>query len=319
MAAVMGTDQPSSTYPSGSTLENAMTTKIVLAAVLFTILPACSVEEALETDAATVSPETAELQALNPNLPTADSSCPEFKDGYVEFHPANMPPRQVRIYMDPTARNKNGPLVLFWHGSGQQPEQAVTQAFNQQEVDTILSEGGIIAAPAEDKDAEHTWFIVGSGRMDDFRLADNVVACAAKKVGINPKRIHSVGSSAGALHTTKMSYMRSNYIASVVTYSGGLHSDNLENQNPANKFAAMIQHGGPTDIVNGFHFMEASEAYHDDLEKTGHFSLICNHGGGHGIPSNVSGVWKFLNDHPFGAKETYPGGLPDVFPDYCKR
>lgn len=74
----------------------------------------------------------------------------------------------------------------------------------------------------------------------DLRVADEIVACVAARVGIDPRRIHSVGHSAGALHTTQMSFHRSAWLASVVTFSGGLGATAPTDQELANKLAALI-------------------------------------------------------------------------------
>lgn len=300
--------------------------KKVLATVLIAALPACVAEEASDTDAQFVETPSTVTAALDKptDLPTPGGACPEFNDGYATFHPSGMAPRRVRLYMSPAAKTKNGPLIFYWHGTSASPEQAIdgggyTGGFGPDQLNDIKDQGGIIAAPEHDPDAgQWPWFFVGSdSRLDDLRVADEVVACAVKKVGINTSRIHSIGFSAGGLQTTQMSYRRSNYIASVATYSGG-YMRPMPNKDPSNKFAAMIFYGGPGDFV-GMSFQDASNKYHQDLKDAGHFSLICNHNGGHSIPPQHGGVWQFFQDHPYGVKNSYPGGLPAGIPDYCQR
>jgi hypothetical protein len=90
------------------------------------------------------------------------------------------------------------------------------------------------------------------------------------------------------------------------------------NQDPNNKFAAMIFHGGATDeVIIGF--QQISEQYQADLEGKGHFAFICDHGGGHTIPVDARpSVWEFLQAHPFGTQPSpYAGSLPASFPSYC--
>ena len=49
-------------------------------------------------------------------------------------------------------------------------------------------------------------------------------ACAMQEVGFDPRKIHSAGYSAGAMHTAYASFRRSSYLASVASYSGGIIS-----------------------------------------------------------------------------------------------
>ncbi|MGB1278020.1 MAG: hypothetical protein ACPG77_19905, partial [Nannocystaceae bacterium] len=133
------------------------------------------------------------------------------------------------------------------------------------------------------------------------------------------ERIHSIGMSAGGLQTSQMSYRRSSYIASVVTYSGGIFAGVPPYENPENKFGAMIYHGGPSDIVV-ISFQDASEMYRENIQQNGNFAFICDHGDGHtipqdGVPSSVDFLW----DHPWGeVPSPYENGLPDSFPGYCE-
>jgi predicted esterase len=128
-----------------------------------------------------------------------------------------------------------------------------------------------------------------------------------------------VGFSAGAIHTVQLSYRRSGYIASVVTYSGA-KSPSIPDQDPGNKLAAMIFHGGPGDRVV-VSFQMGSEAFKADLTAAGRFAVICNHGLGHRIPTAATGsVWRFLQDHPHGATPSpWARALPAGLPAYCMR
>jgi predicted esterase len=156
----------------------------------------------------------------------------------------------------------------------------------------------------------------------DQRLMDEIVACAVSKVGIDVRRIHATGMSAGGLKTAQVSLRRSGYLASVVVYSGGLtEGDMPPDQDPTNPIAAMILYGGATDIspVDGINYTQASRAYRDLLVSNGRFAFLCNHGGGHSVPSDSqASAWRFLQDHPFGTKPSpYAMQLPNGFLRYC--
>ncbi|MBM4358775.1 MAG: hypothetical protein FJ096_11790 [Deltaproteobacteria bacterium] len=285
-----------------------------LLASSFLVLVGCSSSEApsLEPDDRTL--RTAPLAEF---LPEASGTCPELEDGYVTFAPAGLPPRRVRLWFDPAVTTP-GPLLFYWHGMGSKPEEA-TYGLGTDTLDALRAKGGIVAAPEHDPAAgQFPWFLTtGAGREDDLLVADEVLACVRAKRGVDLRRIHSVGMSAGGLQTTQFSYRRSGYVASVVTYSGGkvgFPSD----QDPMNPFAAMIVHGGPKDIVI-LKFMDTSLAYHADLTETGRFSFVCGHTLGHKIPMDArASVGVFLDAHPFGTSPSpYASGLPAGFPAYC--
>jgi predicted esterase len=251
-------------------------------------------------------------------LPKATGACPELTEGKITVSPDGKP-RDVQIWISDAAVEKDGPLVFYWHGTGSSPVLEPPYGLGEQNVAAILAEGGIVAAPFHDPDAgSFPWYLTtGSGAEDDLRVADEVLACAIEKVGVDLRRIHSIGMSAGGLHTTQMSWRRSGYLASVVTYSGG-ELTKPDVQDPSNKFAAMIFHGGATDTVI-IDFQPISEKYRDTLSADGHFAFVCDHGLGHDIPTDaVDSVHRFFQDHPFGTEPSpYAGGLPEGFPSYC--
>ena len=251
-------------------------------------------------------------------LPAATGSCPDFVGGDVTFAPAGIAPRDVRIWVGDNPTAQDGPLVFYWHGTGSNPGE-VAFGLSNDVVDQITAAGGVVAAPYHDPAAgTFPWFLTaGGGPEDDLILADEILACAIEKVGIDLRRIHVSGMSAGGLQTTQHSYRRSGYIASVAPYSGG-RIGTPPQQEEQNKFAAMIFHGGPQDVVV-VNFQTLSESYRDDLRSKGHFAFICNHNMQHTIPQDAQpSVWQFFQDHPFGTQPSpYEGALPAGFPSYC--
>jgi len=301
--------------------------KRVLAAALIVSVSACGGEEGGEWSGVEdrhpepLSGTNASLAQPSPTfIPKPTGPCPEFQEGTLTFQPAGIPARAVRIWMSDAAKTLDGPLVFYWHGTGSQPTEAST-GIGTTQINAIKAQGGIVAAPAHDPSSgTFPWFYVTStSRDDDLRVADEVLACAIQKVGINVSRIHSMGMSAGGLNTTQMSYRRSGYIASVATYSGGKVST-IPTQDPTNKFAAMIFHGGASDQVV-INFQTASQTYSSDLKSKSQFAMLCNHGNGHTIPTDArAAVWQFLQAHPFGTVPSpYAGGLPSSMPAYCQR
>lgn len=250
-------------------------------------------------------------------VPKATGACPDFAQGKATFTPDGAA-RDVLLWVDPEkAQAMDGPLVFFWHGAGGDPSEAPYALGSA--IDAITAMGGVVAAPYHDPaNTQLPWALcLGGNDESDLRVADEVLACAVEKVGVDMRRIHSVGFSAGAMNTEQFAARRSGYLASIVAYSGA-RLGNVNEQDPDNKYPAMIFYGGPNDqvIIN---FADASQKYHDDLTADGHFSFLCNHNKGHTVPSDGrASAWQFLLDHPFGTQpEPYASGLPAGFPSYC--
>jgi poly(3-hydroxybutyrate) depolymerase len=249
-------------------------------------------------------------------LPKASKPCPAITEGQVTFLGV-----KVRIWVGKKPATTKGPLILYWHGTGTAPTEA-TFGLGQKNIDAIKAQGGLVAAPkgptglAGAKTGGIVW------TSGDFALADEIVACALKRVGIDTRRIHSMGMSAGGLHTAQLSYTRAGYLASVTTYSGGLIPilPPPASQDPTNKLPAMIMHGGDKDTMGTFSFKASSERYLKALRGKGHFAFICDHGQGHWLPpGGGAAAWRFFTDHPWGTSPSpYRAGLPSAIPSYCK-
>lgn len=262
--------------------------------------------------------EPAEVTGPDKYIPEPSGACPEFKEGTLEFE-VDGKSRRAEVWMSDEAKSQDGPLIFFWHGMGSTPQDAMI--FSQQ-LSAIKAQGGILVGPYAGTSPAPAmgmpWYLTtGSGEHLDMRLADEIVACANEKVGIDTKRIHSTGFSAGALNSVQFSMLRSGYVASMASWSGGLMG-NPEVQDSGNKYAAFLFHGGVNDtqIIN---FKNVTEAYEKELTGAGHFSIVCDHGGGHSYPQGTAAnVWQFLQDHPYGtAPSPYAEKLPAAFPSYC--
>lgn len=257
-----------------------------------------------------------------PLIPQPTGTCPAIANGDVTFAPAGMPPRKVNLALDP-AKIGHGPLILYWYATGSSTQEAAYSLGATEAA--IIGAGGIVATPYADASAgSFEWFIVNqSAKLDDFVLADEVVACLAQAHAIDSTHIHSMGMSAGALQTTAVSFLRAEYIASVATYSGGVPPGfTPTNGDPANRFAALIFDGGTSDNVFSVDFKAASEMYKSMLDAAGHFTAICDHGKGHAIPLDAApSVAMFFAANGFGAWPSpyVASGLPASFPSYCAR
>jgi hypothetical protein len=252
-------------------------------------------------------------------IPKRRGVCPTFASGMVTVRPTSSIARQARVWISDAAAKLDGPLVFYWYGTNGSPAQA-EQALGRDSIAAILALGGMVVAPVHDPAAGvWPWFLVSGAQDTDLQVADELLACAVETVGVDQRRIHSVGFSAGAIQTIQMSYRRSGYIASVVTFSGA-KAPGIPDQDPSNKFAALIFHGGANDQVV-VSFQEGSQQYKTELAASGRFSLICDHGLGHRIPPAApTSAWPFLRDHPFGTTPSpYARTLPSSVPDYCRR
>jgi poly(3-hydroxybutyrate) depolymerase len=249
-------------------------------------------------------------------IPRPRGACPKFAAGMITVRPGSIT-RQARVWISEAADTLDGPLVFYWYGTNGTPAQA-EQAIGREAIAAIVALGGMVVAPVHDPAAgTWPWYLVSGAQDLDLQVADELVACAVATVGVDQRRIHSIGFSAGAIQTVQMSYRRSGYLASVITYSGA-KTPGIPDQDPRNKLAAMIFHGGANDRVV-ISFQEGSERYRSELTAAGRFSLICNHGLGHRIPpAAAQSAWPFLRDHPFGTDPSpYATARPATVPSYC--
>lgn len=254
------------------------------------------------------------------SLPRVTGECPSFTSGVATFRPKGInKARLAQLWVGPHAKRKDGPVVFYWHGAGMNPAESILGLGGI--LKKVMDLGGVVVAPFHDPEAGlFPWFLADvfeGRRLDDLLLADEILACAIQEIGVDIRRIHTLGFNAGALQSTQMSYRRSSYIASSVAYSGGLVVDKPPADDPGNRFSSMIIHGGPADLMV-VPFQVTSERYYRALRENGQFGFICNHMLSHIIPPGVHGsVWRFLQDHPYGVKSPYQEGLPSEFPRYC--
>ncbi|MEZ4295977.1 MAG: hypothetical protein R3B70_13460 [Polyangiaceae bacterium] len=249
-------------------------------------------------------------------LPAVTGACPDFTEGTITVSPDGKS-RDLRLWISDAAASLDGPIVFFWHGVGGSPNDAL-YALGTPVIDEIKALGGMVIAPVHDPDAgTFPWYLTTGGTNDsDIRVMDEALACAIQKVGVDLRHIHSTGFSAGAMNTTQVGWWRSGYIASVVTFSGA-QIGTPPDQDPENKFPAMVVHGGAATSSSSSSAPERE--VRPSLKDEGHFAFICDHGKGHTVPTDIrQPAWQFLQDHPFGQQpEPYAEALPAGFPSYC--
>lgn len=242
-------------------------------------------------------------------LPQPKGTCAPFTTGDMTFNG-----QKFKVWAGAPA---HGPLVIYWYATFSSVAE-VTSGLGQAAINEITSQGGVVAAMyATSKTGTNTgdnvWY------TGDFDYSDEVVACAIQQQHIDTRHIHATGFSAGGLQSGWMAFARSNYIASVVTYSGGSITTTL--QDPGNVPSVMCQHGTKGQDLVGIDFSDASHSLESAIQGKGGFALDCDHGGGHMIPAaDVPATWHFMKDHPYkSAKpDAYVAGIPAGFPSYCK-
>jgi predicted esterase len=278
-------------------------------------------------------------------LPPASGPCPGFVDGELctqdgislicTFEPEGEPARQVRLWLPEVAADDDleSPVVFYFHGMGSQAAAAVqVYGLTESGVAKINSEGGIVVALEKEEGRQTTqtmqpWktavldgsFEPEEDRFDDMTVMDEVLACLEEKVGVNSRRIHATGMSAGGLMTTNLIYRRNGYLASLAPFSGGVQGL-PEEQDPGRRAPVMYSWGGESDIAVGQDFNQYAGDSIERLSMNGNFLFTCNHGEGHTLPAAMPApMWEFFKSHPFGENpEPYADGLPDgVFPDFC--
>ena len=255
------------------------------------------------------------------DLPSVTGECPAFVSGDVIFAPSALSEtRKAKLWISSAANSLDGPIVIYWHGTSSSPDEAES-GIGADQIQAILDLGGMVLAPyASPESTPWPWFRVEGYRMDDMILMDEMIACAGMTVGIDVRRIYTVGFSAGAINAIQAGYLRSNYVAALVSYSGGLvpWMEVPAPQEEDNMYASMVIHGGVTDVAV-VQINEISEDYHNAMLAAGHYSTICDHGGGHAIPiDSQPSALQFLLDHAYrDDPDPYASGLPPEFIEYC--
>lgn len=260
------------------------------------------------TDAGGDPPAPVSGDAPDPSkLPKVSGSCPDLKDGTITIGGA-----KVAI----TVGSKPGPVYLYFHGTGTSPgeiNQGIPGAAS-----SVKTEGGISASwDTSNNMGTNTGTIWYTGDMD---AADQLIACGIEKGLVDTKRIHVAGYSAGGLETGAFVVGRSQYVASVIVYSGG---------KPFGVFGAVGSGGGVPSMVGahgaagsdslGIDFGSATPALGNEVVKAGGFAIDCDDGGGHITISRLGLGGKaldFFKAHPWGVRPWT--AVPSGWPSNCK-
>lgn len=251
---------------------------------------------------------------LLPIIPPVSGECPSFTSGTKTIMGLTGISFQVGAKVEgaPT-----GALVFYWHGTG----SSSFEGNRFPGISELMSTGGVFVAFARSSGTGGDCSGTGTFSQDDFKIADQIVACAVQDHNIDARRIYATGCSAGGLFAGCMAIERSSYLAATVPNSGGITIGYGPTQDPTRIPAVMTMHGGPGDVVI-VTFSETSKAYDSFMLKKGSPMVInCNHGGGHcGAPGALyESGWQFMKDHSFGTNPSpYKDGLPMGFHSSCE-
>jgi predicted esterase len=255
-------------------------------------------------------------------LPTVRGRCPELtRSATYTFGDPRMRTLSVDIYIKPDALESPTPrpLILYFHGLGSNPNEVMT-GLGQEIIEAVTNLGGVVASFRAKLCAscgltdDVAWYV------EDDAVVDQVVACALEQSRVDPRRIHAMGFSAGAMHSLHLALARSDYIASVISYSGGRINLNAETpQDPSNRVPVLLAYGRVGLDYAGLDFPTLSLQWYDKFKAMGWYTMLCDHQGGHAIPGElVPQAIRFLLDHTYKFEpEMYSGGVPGVFPSYC--
>ena len=241
----------------------------------------------------------------------ATEACPQLTTGSV-----TVLGQSVSIFAG-TKGSTPAPILFYWHGTGSSAVEAQSEMGTQ--ITEITGEGGLVASfstslgTGQDT-GDAVWY------TDDFKMCDQILACAVQQLNIDLHQVYTAGCSAGGLQAGAMVYARSSYLAAAMPNSGGINFPGAFQFENAHIPALITTHGAMgTDVVI-IDFSTASLNECMDVKAKGGFAVDCNHGGTHcGAPPNdIAAQWQFCKDHPFGVSpEPYKGGLPSSFPSYC--
>ncbi|MBC8073758.1 MAG: hypothetical protein IAG13_35890 [Deltaproteobacteria bacterium] len=267
--------------------------------------------------------------APTPPAPPAYSGgvCPMLQAGYNTGFIAGGLAREFALIL-PSDVDDTGtyPLMFAWYHISGNAMDFVDEVGAQALADTARA---IIVIPQDTGMFEAKWpttpLDIGSSGVD-LAMFDDLYACISQQFAVNQQCVATIGVSAGGLWTSYLGSVRGQYFASDITISGGHPSEIVGPWWPWNsprRFAGLVMWGGPTDKL-GIDFHAASLNLVGDYTGSGHFTLRCEHTGGHGLPPPGDGdplltALHFVRNHPYWLDGESPldMGLPSFYPSFC--
>jgi predicted esterase len=249
--------------------------------------------------------------AMDPMIPPAPSDCPMWGNTTITY--GGLAGIQIAAGIKPAG--PTAPMLIYWHGTGSTSGEYALMAAPI--AAGVTAAGGVIVSfqGTTGGDLNSGTAIFGAG---DLKLIDNLVACAVKDHNIDPRKIYTNGCSAGGLMAMATAALRSSYIASAASNSGGFPVLVPAFQN-AHVAPIMTVHGAMGSDVVVIDFAQASALADMTFKQKGGFVIDCNTGGGHCGGAGLAGdVWTFFQAHTFGLSPEPWMSLPPGFSSQCK-
>ena len=222
------------------------------------------------------------------------------------------------------------PVAMLWHWLGGSADDFIEIADVQNAVDQFR----FLALVAVDKgDLVFRWpfsTIDSDARVqDELIYFDDLLACAAQSYRVDNTCVTSVGVSAGALFTSQLGWARSEYLASIISLSGGTGGLVREWGGADHILPAMVLWGGPSDFCVAVDFAMTSADLESHLSADGHAVVECEHNCGHAAPpfeapdpelTPFAAMWRFFLDHPYWLEDgetPLATNQPSFAPEWC--
>ncbi len=282
-----------------------------------------SADVAASSDVPSATPDIAtgpQPAALKPYAGT----CPTFVAGANAFDTGGFT-RNLRVSLPPDP--KNAAVLFIWHGLGDTAANmgnffgadALAAKYN---AIVIVPDGCCNSTGTQGCCSQITGWGFAAKPEPDVAIFDDALSCLDQQFGIDRTRVYTTGFSAGSLWSTWLLMNRSDYLAAVAIFSGGVNSF-LEYVTPTYKMPVLAVSGKEDDVFGGglVDFYTSMNDLTTALRKDGHFVIRCIHdAGGHTVPfGGPAWAAKFLFQHTWkdGASPYATDGLGSDFPAYC--
>ena len=252
-------------------------------------------------------------QPAGPPAPVAyrGGTCPTLQAGSNTFLSSDLQ-RQLTVTLpaDPTGSG----ILFLWHGFGDTHSnfsasvgaqqisnahnvitisaQAAVDAFTTDKLSSFASFKGMIEGQIGQ--IPPTWSILDGPELDST-LFDDLLSCVVEQYGANRSRVYSMGFSQGALWTSKLSLIRSEYIAASVAWSGGLGNTSvllgilgidalilMDYEAPARLIPMLTVSGTESDAWPNTQFLvvdfnTGTKTFSEQLRSDGVANVYCEH------------------------------------------
>lgn len=239
------------------------------------------------------------------------------------------------------------PTVVAWHWLKGKAKSFVEQgelesAVSLQRFIAIVPESKndlVVQIPFVNDPISFPWPIVSLTPWDRFEeehvFFDDMLACVAEQFPVDKECVTVAGVSAGALYGAQLAAARSQHIASFISLSGGVRSNQpivnsflLDYGKPLRHMPMLVLWGGPYDSCALLNFQVASKSLENTQIEAGAVVVECVHNCGHGVPpmepppgqSKFTILWEFAFSHPFWlptGETPWATTLPEFAPTWC--